>query len=375
MNPSELLGKPESLKLEFKSAGALEHPERIAREAVAMLNAEGGRIWIGFDEEESHATRATGVTDAARQVDRLNDTFMNRIEPRTAPTDVVPQLTESEGLQFICVEVASSPSASGYCYLDKNRREFLIRIGSHIRVMSREEIIKALARDSKVPQELLGPRRATELIERGEPKWSLFFEVEPANKIDEAMIKTTFLDPAVTGVRSGGWIIPSPYSEIRQRIDHVEVEKAQWSTSIDTENGWIEFKTDLESLESREDAPRTVWPYALIEYTNSAIRVGAHLYQSSSSEVAHVTVTFVGLGNWHLRPYSPRAIGYTRWPKRTLQRSNGALVRTFAFDLDELRNNPDAATYRIAWWIYDSFGHDEEAIPFFASDLKHLQFE
>ena len=49
-DPNDLIGKRESATLEFKAQEILKAPAKIAREVVGFLNASGGHVWIGVQE-------------------------------------------------------------------------------------------------------------------------------------------------------------------------------------------------------------------------------------------------------------------------------------------------------------------------------------
>jgi predicted HTH transcriptional regulator len=92
------LGQRESQRLEFKGADALKDPEKIAREVVAMLNAEGGEIWVGLREEEGRAVAVEAIPNAEAEGRRLLDYLVDTVEPplRGNEVDVKPQ-NEGEG--------------------------------------------------------------------------------------------------------------------------------------------------------------------------------------------------------------------------------------------------------------------------------------
>src|SRR6185295_20094854 len=67
--------------LEFKGIDALKDPEKIAREVVAMLNAQGGKVWVGLREEDGRAVAVEPIADPEREKGRLLNYLVDTIEP------------------------------------------------------------------------------------------------------------------------------------------------------------------------------------------------------------------------------------------------------------------------------------------------------
>ena len=75
------LGRKEDFHLELKGRDALDDPEKIAREVVAFLNAEGGDVWVGLGEEAGRAVKVEPIPDPEREQRRLVDYLIETIEP------------------------------------------------------------------------------------------------------------------------------------------------------------------------------------------------------------------------------------------------------------------------------------------------------
>ena len=76
------LGERESQVLELKGREALKNPKKIAEGVVALLNGDGGDLYIGVREEEAHAVAVEGISDAAIEAQKLHDSLLDRIDPR-----------------------------------------------------------------------------------------------------------------------------------------------------------------------------------------------------------------------------------------------------------------------------------------------------
>lgn len=75
------LGQKEGPRLELKGADVLKDPEKIAREIVAMLNAEGGEVWVGLREEGNRAVAVEEIADPEGEQRRLLDFLGDVVEP------------------------------------------------------------------------------------------------------------------------------------------------------------------------------------------------------------------------------------------------------------------------------------------------------
>ncbi|MGH7341693.1 MAG: AlbA family DNA-binding domain-containing protein, partial [Candidatus Rokuibacteriota bacterium] len=146
MKLEELLGKREDLHREFKSARSLAEPETIAREVVGMLNAEGGRIWIGIeDDKEGAAAAVEPVADAEREKGRLLDYLVETLDPTPTSAEVTIDVRslgkDDRGLLEIRVQPPPKDSPRlPVAFLKRGGRHYLRRIDARNHPMSRDEI-------------------------------------------------------------------------------------------------------------------------------------------------------------------------------------------------------------------------------------------
>src|SRR5215207_2266512 len=137
-----LLGRSEDQRLELKSSAALgKDLSDVAREAVAMLNAGGGQVWIGVREKDGVAVDLEPFSsgEAAREVRRLRDHLIDTIEP--SPGDEVKVAAEPvQGGELIRIEVAPKAERKPYAHVRQSARLYVTRIGDRLRPLSREEI-------------------------------------------------------------------------------------------------------------------------------------------------------------------------------------------------------------------------------------------
>ena len=135
------LGRKEDLHLEFTSADALRRPELIGREVAAMLNAEGGEVWVGFRDQEGTAVELEGVANPGREADALLGSLIDRLEPSPLPEEVrVEPVPLDQGLAVLRIRVDPRPERRPYALIRSGGRHFQVRVGSRIRPLARQEI-------------------------------------------------------------------------------------------------------------------------------------------------------------------------------------------------------------------------------------------
>ncbi len=364
------LGRPESNKLEFKSSES--RPVDIAREVVALLNATGGEIWWGVKEAGGKAASEDPFLDGESRKRDLQNHLIDTIEP--SPTmpgevklDLVPTIAPGHVMRIKVARLQRGPAAQ---MKDQGRR-YWIRVGDRVRTMSREEIAsrfgaKGHSRD-EAETGLLTDRQRVQRTRRP----GFWMKIQPVPELDSQTFDVNdrklwrlLMDPAATGNRSAAWNF---VLELRQPV--VSSSGLRHGDGDDSyvqvkRNGAIEFRATLDRLHWKRPEPE-IWPYALIEFPVSLMRLAAKLVESKGPEVTHVLVdfAFIGMRGRTLRPGSPRypAIG-TRKPEAF---ADDDLVpdKPFRFDRDELINAPDRCGLRLVTRIYEGFGFDADAIP------------
>jgi predicted HTH transcriptional regulator len=98
------VGQRESQHLEFKSKDALKHLASVGREVVAMLNSEGGDVWVGLREADGVAVTLEPIKNLDREIGRLRDHFSDSIEPAPGPGEIDFDKIDSleKGLFYDC---------------------------------------------------------------------------------------------------------------------------------------------------------------------------------------------------------------------------------------------------------------------------------
>ena len=122
----------ESNKIEFKS----KYTDQIIKEIVSFLNADGGKIYIGVNDDGS----VCGAQKIDEILRNISDVVTMQIEP-SAIEDVKPELEFLEGLPVVVINVKKGILPL-YCIKKHgfSSNGCLIRIGSSCRSMSESQI-------------------------------------------------------------------------------------------------------------------------------------------------------------------------------------------------------------------------------------------
>jgi len=364
------LGKREDLHLEFKSADSLKDPEKLAREIVAMLNADGGEVWVGLGEEEERAVLVESVPDAERESRRLHDYLVDVIEPPPDAQEVRVNIRESdEGKKLLCIETMPSSDRKPYAFLRKGGRFYVTRVGARIRPMTRDEIF------SKQPEGLdAGVERAestilaarNEVLASGRQVFWLRFEpgVEISRDIQAPGLEQVLQDPRATDNRPSGWNFAQ--FETRPRIQQnvlVAADEDEYRKVEVRRDGGLVFTALLESLFWKGEE-NEIWPPILLEYVVSAFRMARAVYGMDalrSEDPVVVDLALAGAGGWKLRAGTPGWAGFSRG-RAVLPSSDVVLTQPLTFRIGEIAE-PDRCARRLIELVYEAFGIRREGIP------------
>lgn len=125
----EIIANGENSGVEFKRDDM--RPEQLAREIVALVNFQGGRILIGVDDDGS----ISGI-----QREEFEEWAMNTISERVHPT-ILPFYEEVKVDESMIVAVLTFPQGNSKPYVRRHNgaEEVFIRMGSTSRLATREQ--------------------------------------------------------------------------------------------------------------------------------------------------------------------------------------------------------------------------------------------
>lgn len=388
------LGKREDLHLEFKAADALKDPEKIAREVVAMLNSEGGEVWVGLREEDGVAVAAEEIPEPEVSRQRLRDFLVDTVEPAPSAREMELDLVPLAKGSILRLRVEPDPGRKPYALLRKSGRAFWIRIADRLRAMDREEIRESFQGSKPGPDEL---RRAEEILkgeldalqrEAGRDRigifWLRILPVPPFSLDLGALQKgNLLLDPRETGNRRAGQTFFQAYGSRggSPRLSSGRLivgESNAVALSIYRHEG-IKLRLPLEKLHAGHEpgATKPLYWLSLMELPVSVFRLLSKMIESGDywekplapKTLFLCSVALFGLEGWTLRPFSPRAYQMDEWfnylhqEPRSSSDQDFVLVNPLPFTMSELRDHPDRCGIRLVSRVYEAFGFGPDQMP------------
>ncbi|HYU30733.1 MAG TPA: ATP-binding protein [Thermoanaerobaculia bacterium] len=363
------LGEKENLHQEFKRSDALKRPETIGREVVALLNAEGGAVWVGLRDEGDQAVAVEPVADAERERHRLREYLVDTIEPSPANGEVGVEVVPLEsGGEILRVDVHPLERRVPYAHLKEGGRFFLIRIDDRARPMAREEIfagepVEADDRARRRAAERLREERTVLEKSGGHVFW---LGIEPVPEIeidlDDSKLADYLTSPIETGNRRMGWNFRFTYPPSREP-DALVTNPAESRFTEIRRDGGMRFRLPLKSFHWKGE-PAELGPHALAEFPVSAFRITRKIYQGKllPGDQVLADMAFIGLQGWKLRPGSPALWGL-REPKEFTDSKDLVWESPRVFSFAELESDPDRCGYRFVQRVYEAFGFGRDAIP------------
>ena len=382
MKIEEILGKREDQRLEFKSAKVLAETESIAREVVGMLNAEGGTIWIGVeDDKEDVAGAVDPVADPEREKRRLLDYLLETVEPTPTSDEVVIQVQPFVGGDrgLLEIRVQPPPRESGRlpaAFLKRSGRHFLRRIGARNHPMSREEIF---GRRVSTGEDQVVDAAVRKLVDartafRNSGQEGLWVAFQPARPLaletqrNKEHFDQIALDPTVTHNRRAG----RHFAQSRHHVELVRdgIRWEAWSeffdrpsSSVDVkDNGTLIFWASIWTLHRGDQGE--IGPWQLLEYPISAFRIARVIYAGhlEPDDAVATDLGLFGVGGWRLRPGTPHDPFFHH--NDLVETKEPDLVwESLAFGFREIDESPDRCGFRLVRRVYQAFGFGEDAIP------------
>lgn len=373
------LGEHETQTLEFKAAEALSKPFTISREVVAMLNAQGGELWIGLREDQGIAVEAQPIAGAEIERKKLLDHLMETIEPRHSPgeiqVEVVPAGPSRSGL--LRLRIQPEEEHRPFALLHQGGRQYLLRVDHRTRPMTREEVFlrsRTPAGPSPTEVQLERLRDLRDAVVRTEPAglWVAAAPV-PACKLDLQARELVQLldDPTASGNRASGWNYRMPNGAgFDRKLDPDRLEnriQGHFWIRIHVD-GCIEFWSAIQHLHHGTEGRKEIYPLALLEFVTSIARLAAHVYavkEQAPPQAVWFDGSLVAPG-WELPAYPRGTTGY-RDPLHglpgELESGRWSPPAPLRFEWEDLSSQPDHAGYMLVRQVYRAFDLPEDRIP------------
>jgi hypothetical protein len=384
------LGKREGLHLEFKAAEALKDPEKIAREVVAMLNAEGGEVWIGLREEDGVAVAVEEISDPEVRRQSLRDFLVETLEPSPSPQELDLDLVPSTKGSVLRLSIKPEPSRKPYALLRKVGRSFWIRIADRLRVMDREEIRESFRGSKPDAGEL---RRAEdtlksdlEALQREASRdrvgvfWLRILPVPPYSlSLDALRDGNLLLDPRESENRRTGQTFFQAGGRPHLQSGRVILgENDEAAFSIYRHEG-LKLRLPLDKFHAGHEpgASKPLYWLTLLETPVSIFRLLSKMLKTESlwekplarDELFVCSIALFDLEGWTLRPFSPNLHYIDGWGNYLLQNPRPSsdqdfiLAKPLAFPLDEVRDHPDRCGFKLITRVYEAFGLGLNEMP------------
>ncbi len=372
------IGHRESLRLEFKAAAALEKMSNISREAVAMLNAKGGEIWIGLREQDEVATAIDPIARVqARRIDLLNH-LVDVIEPGLSSQEVDLRVVgEEAGNGLLLVILTPDPEHQPYALLESGRRSYLKRIDHRVRGMTRDEIHPRIPSSSTresaddLARSMLTERKQLVSGKRSSLLW-LGIQPAPSQALgvhQDQRIRALLLDPTLSGNRRSGYSFHTPFSAPVHGDASIKLGTPDPRLVTIHEDGGVTFEMPLRWLDWDSERPKQIHPYVLLETVISLTRLADKLYalDDARTDVNSVfaDIAIVGGKSWTLPAYPPGTHGYLgrHGTPGVIEDDNLDLSKPLSFTALDLHENPDLVGFRIVCALYYFLGLSEDRIP------------
>jgi len=381
--PPTWLGQPEGLHLEYKSGASRPRIESIAREVVAMLNADGGMVVIGVSD---HGT-PDGLEDAAAWTNRLRQGLMDRIEPRPLGLIVVEQRRAS-GRDVVEVEIQSA-APSIHAERRKGLLGFWFRVADAVIPLSLGEVRERLRESGSEVGSGAGRSRtlARELVTAsadGSLALSLAFLPRFGAHFDRStrwdILERWRALPARKSARKDGFglDLESRYAESTNGEGKLIVDVADGYRMLQLdETGRIrvrfgESMVDRGLLLGGADGAANTW--TLVEGAATACRFAALVFGNSPvrdrvdwAMALHLTP---GL---KVRPALPGTIAWQAGWKPEYSASGAPVACHGDSSVQDFTQNPDAVGLRVLLSLWDQLDFDA-AVPLWNEDASRFEF-
>lgn len=375
----EILGCREDQRLEFKSKDALQDPSTVARAVVGMLNAQGGEIWVGVEEEDSVGVAVEPVHEPEREKERLRDYLVDVIDPSPLPDELSIE-ADPAGADPALLVVRARPSEERegrkpYAFRKGGGWYFLRRVGARSHPMSRQEILGQhvpLEGSPSLVEAICSLEQARQGVRDGGDA-GLWLGLQLARRLQidtqAGRFQEITLDPSITGNRRTGWHFantshqPGPIKDGIEWGFRSELLGKYVTRVTVTERGELRFWTALERLRWKGEE-HEIWPLVLLEYPISAFRVARVIYDGLLDPEDRVVadLALFGVGGWALREGTPGDffLGNDLSPP---QEAPDLIWEPVVFTYREIDEAPDRCGFRLVRRVYQAFGWREEDMP------------
>jgi len=149
----EIIANGENSGVEFKRDDL--RPEQLAKEIVALLNFQGGKLLLGVEDDGS----ITGIQRPDLEIWVMDTVFGRYVHPMTLP--FYEEVALNDGMR-VAVITLTQGTAKPYVVRNNNREEIFVRVGSTSRLATREQQARLFESGGMLHAEIL-PVSGTDL--------------------------------------------------------------------------------------------------------------------------------------------------------------------------------------------------------------------
>lgn len=370
------IGERESEELEFKGRDTLRDPNAIGRAVVAMLNANGGEIWIGLQERDGRAVAIEPIERLEEVRRTIRDRLLDTIEPPLLPGEIqLDPIGEPDPL--LLIRIIPTDSRKPYAQRKNGGLFFYQRFEDRVRLLSLQEVLSRsrasteAADGSAIATEEAELRKRRENIQKAQPPsfWVCVWPVARSQldlRAKQSEITRCLRDASQTGNRESGWNFVDPDSRASPVKGAVRIGSPTGRQTTVWDDGRIEFMVPLGALYWKGD-DRSIWPYPLLEFPISVFRLASKIYEGlgpPSRPEVFGDMGLIGIRGWTLRPGSVRSSRFAfEDPHEYTEEPDLVWERPLQLRWSEIMDEPDRCGYRLVARVYSAFGFTEDEIP------------
>ena len=391
----------ESERLAFQSAGAVGDPRVVPRAVCALLNASGGEVVVGL-RETGGSFRPDPVPDVERARVIVRDRIASSIEP-LPPAELDVQVVPGAAGSGLRVTVPLGQASLHALRERHGSWSFVRRVGERTVPLPWSEALEQLSSGARrrtkradaaanIAAEMRAWREscagAVPLLEQIGGLY-LVARVFPQGHAPpdgwDRELEAWYRDPTLLGIaRHGAHFLYEQSTPRRRRGRPRTRSSGAWESGYKiaeyTDDAALHFATERNSLldSTQDDADRPiVHPRKLVELPASFTRVFAGMWERSANKHAEAWLSLeLTRTEGLVLPYPAHSFGHVlgHGSERSFEETRVGPFRART-TLEELAARPDSIAYRLLRPVYQSFGRDDDEVPYYDQDRARFIFD
>lgn len=363
-------GVRESQTLEYKRevyGRGDEEVREMLRDISSIANAFGGDMLIGVEEDrEGVAVALRGVENGEVEATRIVSSCLSNIEERIPGLRAWP-VSLHNGHHVICLRIPRSLRAP-HLVTFKGLNQFWARHDRQKAPMSIHEVRDVCLRVEGLMERLerFLEKRKREILEEIDATPYYVITVTPifvgteVVEIRDQKLRELLCNPP--GQRYEGWPVPTGCRP-EPTLNGLTTEVRDWKTLELFRNGHVELRVKIDQdsfcrqqveLEGRQY--HVLYPYALVEYPVSLLRLSKAMYAHLSlTDLAVVSLSLYNINEFALYRYATRDPGGDYYGPRFWDKPHLEIPARQVPSLNE----PDRVAKEFVDRIWQAFGYEQ----------------